>query len=255
MAAALGSVSSACSSVRSAAFGHRRCLGVRRAGATFEFHPGRVFAHVRWPMNQSRAAAYAERIAGSDGGHQVTVDGITHMLPDPFFVSPRKIRRPCRHLRCPIRNSIAPVAPSPSVIRRGRGAGVASAGAIRRDLIAQSLPVLGADDVLKLCVRRSNRSACQRSLDRLRAGACSRAAVGMQACASGCRPRAGMPLAARPRAPTLVARAAITVMPEDVQALFAAVAAHRLVPDARRRQQPTLAKASCTRWRAIERSG
>ena len=53
----------------------------------FEFHPGPVFAHVLLADEINRAPPRTQSaLLEAMAEHQVTVDGITHALPDPFFV-------------------------------------------------------------------------------------------------------------------------------------------------------------------------
>jgi MoxR-like ATPase len=72
----------------------------------FEFHPGRSSRTSARRRDQPRATAHAERAARAMAEHQVTVDGDTHALPDPFFViatqNPSTWPAP---IRCPIRSS------------------------------------------------------------------------------------------------------------------------------------------------------
>src|SRR5690606_11358621 len=53
----------------------------------FEFHPGPVFAHVLLVDEINRAPPRTQsELLEAMAEHQVTVDGTTHPLPDPFFV-------------------------------------------------------------------------------------------------------------------------------------------------------------------------
>src|SRR3546814_7670704 len=53
----------------------------------FEFHPGPVFAHVLLADEINRAPQRTQRaLLEAMAEHQATVDGTTHVLPDPFFV-------------------------------------------------------------------------------------------------------------------------------------------------------------------------
>ena len=53
----------------------------------FEFHPGPVFAHVLLADEINRAPPRTQSaLLEAMAEHQVTVDGATHPLPDPFFV-------------------------------------------------------------------------------------------------------------------------------------------------------------------------
>ena len=173
--------------------------------------------------------------------HQVTVDGTTHALPDPFFVIATQN---------PLDLSGTYPLPDSQLDRfllrltlgyPGEEAERALlAGADRRDLIAQALPVLGAEDVLALrdavaSVHASDAllSYVQALLNR------SRAHPGVRV---GLSPRAGIALLRASRAYALLQGRA-HVLPGDVQALFAAVAAHRLMADADAGEGAALAQA------------
>src|SRR5690606_1550947 len=55
--------------------------------ASFTFHPGPVFAHVLLADEINRAPPRTQSaLLEAMAEHQVTVDGSTHLLPDPFFV-------------------------------------------------------------------------------------------------------------------------------------------------------------------------
>ena len=113
-------------------------------------------------------------------------------------------------------------------------------GTDRRALIAQASPLLGAADVLAL----------RRSVSEVRASdplihyvqalmARSRQHPGVRV---GLSPRAGIALLRASRAYALLL-GRNHVLPEDVQALFASVAAHRLVAEADAGNHASLAKS------------
>ena len=208
----------------------------------FEFHPGPVFAHVLLADEINRAPPRTQSaLLEAMAEHQVTVDGTTHALPDPFFVIATQN---------PLDLSGTYPLPDSQLDRfllrltlgyPGEEAERALlAGADRRDLIAQALPVLGAEDVLALrdavaSVHASDAllSYVQALLNR------SRAHPGVRV---GLSPRAGIALLRAARAYALVLGRA-HVLPEDVQALFVAVAAHRLQADADGGDPPALTRA------------
>ena len=208
----------------------------------FEFHPGPVFAHVLLADEINRAPPRTQSaLLEAMAEHQVTVDGTTHALPDPFFVIATQN---------PLDLSGTSPLPDSQLDRfllrltlgyPGEEAERALlAGADRRDLIAQALPVLGAEDVLALrdavaSVHASDAllSYVQALLNR------SRAHPGVRV---GLSPRAGIALLRASRAYALLQGRA-HVLPGDVQALFAAVAAHRLMADADAGEGATLAQA------------
>ena len=208
----------------------------------FEFHPGPVFTQVLLADEINRAPPRTQSaLLEAMAEHQVTVDGTTHALPDPFFVIATQN---------PLDLSGTYPLPDSQLDRfllrltlgyPGEEAERALlAGADRRDLIAQALPVLGAEDVLALrdavaSVHASDAllSYVQALLNR------SRAHPGVRV---GLSPRAGIALLRASRAYALLQGRA-HVLPGDVQALFAAVAAHRLMADADAGEGAALAQA------------
>ena len=208
----------------------------------FEFHPGPVFAHVLLADEINRAPPRTQSaLLEAMAEHQVTVDGTTHALPDPFFVI--ATQNPL---------DLSGTYPLPDsqldrfLLRLALGypgeeaERALLAGADRRDLIAQALPVLGAEDVIALrdavaSVHASDAllSYVQALLNR------SRAHPGVRV---GLSPRAGIALLRASRAYALLQGRA-HVLPGDVQALFAAVAAHRLMADADAGEGAALAQA------------
>jgi MoxR-like ATPase len=208
----------------------------------FEFHPGPVFAHVLLADEINRAPPRTQSaLLEAMAEHQVTVDGTTHALPDPFFVIATQN---------PV--DLAGTYPLPdSQLDRfllrltlgypDEGAERALlAGTDRRDLIAQTLPVLGADDVQALRDAVAQVHASEALVTYVQSLlARSRHHPGVRV---GLSPRAGIALLRAARAYALLQGRA-HVLPEDVQALFPAVAAHRLVADADAGDGYALAKA------------
>jgi MoxR-like ATPase len=208
----------------------------------FEFHSGPVFAHVLLADEINRAPPRTQSaLLEAMAEHQVTVDGTTHVLPDPFFVIATQN---------PV--DLAGTYPLPDsqldrfLLRLTLGypdedaERALLAGSDRRDLIARAIPVLGADDVqaLREAVTRVHASeALVTYVQSLLAR--SRHHPGVRV---GLSPRAGIALLRAARAYALLQGRA-HVLPEDVQALFPAVAAHRLVADADAGDRYALAKA------------
>ena len=199
--------------------------------AAFSFHPGPVFAHVLLADEINRAPPRTQSaLLEAMAEQQVTVDGTTHALPEPFFViatqNPVDLAGtyplPDSQLdRFLLRLHLG--YPDPDAER------ALLSGADRRDLIAQALPVLGADDVLRLreavlAVHASDALVryVQALLER------SRHHAGVRV---GLSPRAGIALLRAARAHALLLGRS-HVLPDDIQALFGAVAAHRLVAEA-----------------------
>ncbi|HZW17967.1 MAG TPA: AAA family ATPase [Luteimonas sp.] len=208
----------------------------------FEFHPGPVFAHVLLADEINRAPPRTQSaLLEAMAEHQVTVDGSTHALPDPFFVIATQN---------PV--DLAGTYPLPDsqldrfLLRLTLGypdrdaERALLAGDDRRDLIAQALPVLGGDDVLALRRAVAAIHASDALVEYVQALlARSRHHPGVRV---GLSPRAGIALLRAARAHALLLGRA-HVVPEDVQALFPAVAAHRLVGDADAGDGHALAKS------------
>ena len=208
----------------------------------FEFHPGPVFAHVLLADEINRAPPRTQSaLLEAMAEHQVTVDGVTHALPDPFFVIATQN---------PVDLSGTYPLPDSQLDRfllrlnlgyPGEEAERALlAGADRRDMIAGATPLLHADDVLALRKAVATVHASDALLDYLQAllrG--SRRHPGVRV---GLSPRAGIALLRAARAYALLLGRA-HVLPEDVQALFVPVAAHRLLADTDADDPVALAKS------------
>ena len=208
----------------------------------FAFHPGPVFAHVLLADEINRAPPRTQSaLLEAMAEHQVTVDGTTHALPQPFFVIATQN---------PV--DLAGTYPLPDsqldrfLLRLQLGYPDAEAerallaGADRRDLIAQTMPLLGSTQVMQLreavlAVHASDALVryVQALLER------SRHHAGVRV---GLSPRAGIALLRAARAHALLLGRG-HVLPDDIQALFGAVAAHRLVGDADAGDEGTLAQA------------
>ena len=197
----------------------------------FEFHPGPIFAHVLLADEINRAPPRTQSaLLEAMAEHQVTVDGSTHALPNPFFVIATQN---------PV--DLAGTYPLPDsqldrfLLRLTLGypnedaERALLAGADRRALIAQTLPVLGSGDVIALRQAAGSVHASDALIAYVQALlARSRRHAGVRV---GLSPRAGLALVRAARAYALLLGRE-HVLPEDVQALFAAVAAHRLVAEA-----------------------
>ena len=116
----------------------------------FEFHPGPVFANVLLADEINRAPPRTQSaLLEAMAEHQVTVDGVTHPLPEPFFAIATQN---------PV--DLAGTYPLPDsqldrfLLRLALGypgeeaERALLAGTERRHLIAQATPLLSADDVL-----------------------------------------------------------------------------------------------------------
>lgn len=209
---------------------------------SFQFHKGPVFTQVLLADEINRAPPRTQSaLLEAMAEHQVTVDGSTHILPEPFFVIATQN---------PV--DLAGTYPLPDsqldrfLLRLALGyPGEAAerdllAGVDRRDLIAQTLPLLGTADVLAARKAVLGIHASEALISYVQALlARSRKHPGVRV---GLSPRAGLALLRAARAYALLLGRS-HVLPEDVQTLFGAVAAHRLVADAQAGSDASLAKA------------
>lgn len=208
----------------------------------FEFHPGPVFTEVLLADEINRAPPRTQSaLLEAMAEHQVTVDGITHVLPDPYFVI--ATQNPA---------DLAGTYPLPDsqldrfLLRLALGYPDEAAerdllaGSDRRALIAQARPLLGAGDVIQVRQAVSAVHASEALIAYVQAlMARSRMHPGVRV---GLSPRAGLALLRASRAYALLLGRQ-HVLPEDVQALFSAVTAHRLVADADAGKDADLAKS------------
>jgi len=208
----------------------------------FEFHPGPIFAHVLLADEINRAPPRTQSaLLEAMAEYQVTVDGRTHPLPNPFFVIATQN---------PV--DLAGTYPLPDsqldrfLLRLTLGypgeeaERALLAGTDRRELIAQAPSLLGTDDVVALRAAASNVHTGDALVAYVQALlARSRRHPGVRV---GLSPRAGIALLRAARAYALLIGRQHAI-PEDVQALFGAVVAHRLVADADAGDGATLARA------------
>lgn len=195
----------------------------------FRFHPGPVFTQVLLADEINRAPPRTQSaLLEAMAEHQVTLDGITHALPQPFFVIATQnpvdlsgtFPLPDSQLdRFLLRFSLGyPDADSERALLTGID---------RREQMALVQPQLSISDVLTLRAAIERVHASQALVDYVLALLTrSRRHPGVEA---GLSPRAGLALLRAARAHALLAGRA-HVLPDDVQALFVPVAGHRLVP-------------------------
>lgn len=199
-----------------------------RETGEFRFHPGPIFSGLLLADEINRAtpktqSALLEAMAES----QVTVDGRTHALPQPFFVvatqNPLDL-----HGTFPLPDSQL----DRFMLRLSLDYPDAAAeralltGSDRRDLLAALTPQLDAASLGTLYRQAQGITASSALLDYLQALVnASRRHADIRL---GLSPRAGLSLLAAARAWALLAGRS-HVLPEDVQALFVPLAAHRLV--------------------------
>ena len=218
-------------------------VSVYEAGSRqFQFHPGPVFTQVLLADEINRAPPRTQSaLLEAMAEQQVTLDGSTHRLPDPFFVIATQnpvdlsgtFPLPDSQLdRFLLRFSLGyPNAESERALLTGTD---------RRELIAQAMPVLADGDVQALRRAAEQVHASEALVSYVQALlARSRQQPGIRV---GLSPRAGLALLRAARAYALLLGRE-HVLPEDVQALFIAVAGHRLSGEAEAGSGAALAKA------------
>jgi MoxR-like ATPase len=211
-----------------------------QAAREFRFHPGPVFTQLLLADEINRAPPRTQSaLLEAMAEQQVTIDGLSRPLPQPFFVI--ATQNP---------TDLAGTFPLPDSqldrfllrLRLGYPDAAAEremlAGSDRRELIAQVAPVLGKEDVLALRVATTQVHASEALIAYVQALlAESRRHRGVRV---GLSPRAGLALLQGARAHALL-DTRTHALPEDVQALFCEVAAHRLVPEAEAESRDALA--------------
>jgi MoxR-like ATPase len=200
------------------------------AARRFEFHGGPVFTNVLLADEINRAPPRTQSaLLEAMAEHQVTVDGTTHALPDPFFVIATQN---------PV--DLSGTYPLPDsqldrfLMRLNLGYPDRDAeralltGEDRRVLIAGTLPQLGEADLQQMRAAAAAVHASPALIDYVQALlARSRHHPGVRV---GLSPRAGLALLRAARALALLEDRA-HALPDDVQRLFPLIAAHRLVAD------------------------
>lgn len=218
-------------------------VSVYEAGSRqFQFHPGPVFTHVLLADEINRAPPRTQSaLLEAMAEQQVTLDGQTHPLPDPFFVIATQN---------PV--DLSGTFPLPDsqldrfLLRLAMGYPSAQAerellrGSDRRDLIARAVPKLDDTQVRALREAVGQVHASDALIDYVQALLTrSRQHAGVRV---GLSPRAGLALLRAAKAHALLLGRG-HVVPEDVQTLFVAVAGHRLVAEAESSSGPALARA------------
>jgi MoxR-like ATPase len=211
-----------------------------QAAREFRFHPGPIFTQLLLADEINRAPPRTQSaLLEAMAEQQVTIDGLSRMLPQPFFVI--ATQNP---------TDLAGTFPLPDSqldrfllrLRLGYPNAAAEremlAGSDRRELIAQVSPALTKDDVMALRVATGRVHTSEALIAYVQALlAESRRHRGVRV---GLSPRAGLALLQGARAHALL-DARTHAMPEDIQALFVEVAAHRLVPEAEAESRDALA--------------
>ncbi len=216
----------------------------RRAQGDFEFHPGPIFAQLVLADEINRATPRAQSaLLEVMEEHQVTVDGVSHPLPEPFFVI--ATQNPTEQVgtyplpesqldRFLMRISLGYPAPSAErSVLRGRD---------RRELLREMRPAIEATELAAILGKVPDQHASDALLDYLQA--LVRATRDPARFRHGLSTRAGLALLRAAQAWSLLAGRS-GVLPEDLQAVFVAVAGHRLLPadNADRRSGAQLAAA------------
>jgi MoxR-like ATPase len=207
----------------------------------FMFHPGPVFTHILLADEINRAPPRTQSaLLEAMAEQQVTLDGTTHALPEPFFVIATQnpvdlsgtFPLPDSQLdRFLLRLTLG--YPNPDAER------ALLAGSDRRQLIAQAPAQLSDADLLCLRLAVDQVHASDTLINYVQALlARSRQSPGVRV---GLSPRAGIALLRAAKAYALLL-GRWHVLPEDIQALFEAVASHRLVTEAEAGGGPSMAK-------------
>ena len=195
----------------------------------FEFHPGPVFTHVLLADEINRAPPRTQSaLLEAMAEHQVSIDGQTRALPDPFLVIATQN---------PV--DLSGTYPLPDsqldrfLLRLALGYPDAAAerallaGSDRRDLIASLAPVLDAPRILALRRAVPQVHAAEPLLDYVQdLVAATRSGRWF---AQGLSPRAGIALVRAAKAQALI-EGRDYVAPDDVQAVLPQTIAHRLQP-------------------------
>ncbi len=208
----------------------------------FQFHPGPVFSHVLLADEINRAPPRTQSaLLEAMAEQQVTLDGQTHPLPDPFFViatqNPVDLSGTFPLPDSQLDRFLLQLAmgyPSPQAERE------LLRGTDRRDLIARAVPQLDDNQVRQLREAVGQIHVSDALVDYVQALLTrSRQHAGVRV---GLSPRAGLALLRAAKAHALLLGRG-HVVPEDVQTLFVAVAGHRLVGESESSTGPALARA------------
>ena len=207
-------------------------LGVsifEQAGGAFRFHPGPIFSQLVLADEVNRASPKTQSaLLEAMEERQVTVDGETRRLPDPFFVI--ATQNPAHQI------GVFPLPESQldrflMRLSLGYPSVIAERALLmerdRRDLLMELTPSLRPDELATLQQQareiRTAPALVDYILALLRA---TREHAGLR---QGLSPRAGLALRRAAQAFALLdGRSA--VIPEDVQAVFPACVGHRLLP-------------------------
>ena len=210
------------------------------ATSAFRFHPGPIFAQVVLADEVSRASPKTQSaLLEAMEERQVTSEGATRALPEPFFVV--ATQNPSEQVgtfplpesqldRFLMRISLGyPPAQAERALLTERE---------RRDLLAEQAPALEPEQLLALQKQVQEVRTAPALIDYLMA--LIQATREHKALRTGLSPRAGLALRRCAQAWALLDGRS-GVIPEDVQAVFAAVAGHRLNAIERENPAPIVA--------------
>lgn len=199
----------------------------RREHDRFEFHAGPVFSQVLLADEINRATPKTQgALLEAMEERQITVDGISRALPEPFFVI--ATQNPSQQLGTfPLPESqldrflmrISLGYPDPEAERQ------LLESSARRSVLETLTPTLDGGGLLELQGKVGMVRTSPALLDYVQALLAFTRRAGLFAC--GLSPRAGLALVQAARAWAMV-DGRDYVLPEDVQAVFIAVAGHRL---------------------------
>ena len=200
-----------------------------RETGTFKFHPGPIFSQFILADEVNRATPKTQSaLLEAMEEEQVTIDAASHPLPHPFFVI--ATQNPSHQ----VGTFALPESQLDRFLMRielgypDRAAERALlTGENRRTLAAQLKPVMRVPDFTALQAEAAAMHAAPPLIDYLQA--LIEASRRAPQFSTGLSPRAGLGLLAAARAWAYVAGRE-AVLPEDVQAVLPAVAAHRLKP-------------------------
>ncbi len=200
-------------------------------GAAFKFHAGPLFAQLVLADEINRATPKTQSaLLEAMAEHQVTADGVTHPLPEPFFVVATQNPLDLAGTFALPESQLDRFMLRISLDYPDRDAERALLTATdRRELIAHLEPRLDAAHISALRAAVTKVLASPALIDYVQAllGA-SRTHAEI---AVGLSPRAGLAMLHAARAYALLEGRGFC-LPEDVQAVFVAAAAHRLIPAA-----------------------
>lgn len=198
-----------------------------REAGSFRFHPGPLFSQLILADEINRATPKTQSaLLEAMEERQVTVDGHTHPLPEPFFVI--ATQNPATQ----IGTFPLPESQLDRFLLRihlgfpGREAERALLmGEERRSLLERMAPVISAEELAELQRAAHAVTAAPRLIDYVQQ--LLAATRNESELTGGLSPRAGLGLLAAARAWALI-DGRDHVLPEDIQALFPHVAGHRL---------------------------